>query len=148
ENGAGPEFNDDFGGFIFFGNNDDEFSNGNYYGQGVPKSGAAGVNFGNKFNDEKQSLNGSYRFNKITSTGSGSTFSQSILPDSLFYNTESARTFNSRWRHSLSGVYEQQFDSRFSLKLTAKGYMGNQNTFSDYISQALDENGAPVNQSV
>ncbi|MEP6597742.1 MAG: outer membrane beta-barrel protein, partial [Ginsengibacter sp.] len=148
ESGGGPEFNDDFGGIMFFGNNDDEFSNGNYYGQGVPKSWAGGLNFSNKFNDDKQNLNGSYRFNKISSLGSGSTFSQSILPDSLFYNTESARTFNSRWRHSLSSLYEQQFDSSFSMKLTAKCYMGNQNTFSDYKSQALDENGALVSQSL
>ncbi|HYK43644.1 MAG TPA: outer membrane beta-barrel protein [Parafilimonas sp.] len=148
ESGGGLEFNDDFGGFMFFGNNDDEFANGSYYGQGVPKSWATGLNFGNKFNDDKQNLNGSYRFNKITSDGSGSTFAQSILPDSLFYNTESARTFNSRWRHSLSTLYEQQFDSSFSLKLTAKGYMGHLNTFSDYKSQSLDAAGAPVNQSL
>lgn len=144
----GPEYDDDFGGFMFFGNNDDEFSNGNYYGQGVPKSWAGGLNFSNKYNDDKQSLNGSYRFNKITSSGNGNTFSQSILPDSLFYNTESARTFNSRWRHSLSGIYEQQFDSSFSIKFTGKGYMGHQNTFSDYSDQALDANGAPVNKSL
>ncbi len=144
----GTEFNDDFGGFVFFGNNDDEFSNDSYYGQGLPKSWAGGLNFANKYNDDKQSLNGSYRFNKITSVGNGNSFSQSILPDSLFYNTESARTFNSRWRHSLSSIYEQQFDSSFSMKFTGKGYIGHQNTLSDYNDQALDANKALVNQSL
>ncbi|MBV9962647.1 MAG: TonB-dependent receptor [Parafilimonas sp.] len=148
EANSGPEFNDDFGGFMFFGDNQDEFSNGNYYGEGVPKSWAAGLNFGNKYNDDKQSLNGSYRFNKITTLGNGNTYSQSILPDSLFYNTETAKTFNSRWRHSISGIYEQQFDSSFSMKLTLKGYTGHQNTYSDYDDKSLDADGALVNQSL
>jgi len=146
--GAGNDiqYDDDFGGFYIDGGGD-EFSSGNYWGEGVPKSWAAGVNFGNKFNDDKQNLNGSYRFNKITTVGNGNSFSQSILPDSLFYNTESSRTFNSRYRHSLSGVYEQQFDSSFSLKFTGSGYTGHQNVFSDYDNQSLDANHALVNES-
>jgi hypothetical protein len=148
EANSGPEYNDDFGGFIFWGGSEDEFSSGNYYGQGIPKAWAAGLNFGNKYNDDKQSLNGSYRFNKITSLGEGSTLSQSLLPDSLFYNTEKAKTFNSRWRHSVSGIYEQQFDSSFSMKLTLKGYMGQQDTYSDYDNQSLDAGGILVNQSL
>jgi len=126
----------------------DEFSGGSYYGQGIPKAWAAGLNFANKYNDDKQSLNGSYRFNKITSAGSGTTVSQSLLPDSLFYNTEKANTFNSRWRHTVSGIYEQQFDSSFSMKLTAKGYTGQQNTYSDYDNQSLDADKNLVNQSL
>jgi hypothetical protein len=93
EANSGPEFNDDFGGFMFWGGGEDEFTSGNYYGQGIPKAWAAGLNFGNKYNDDKQSLNGSYRFNKITSAGEGNTLSQSLLPDSLFYNTEEGKNF-------------------------------------------------------
>ena len=141
------QYDDDFGGFYIDGGGD-EFSNGNFYGEGVPKSWAAGINFGNKFNDDKQNLNGSYRFNKITTVGDGNTFSQSILPDSLFYNTESSRTFNSRYRHSLSGVYEQQFDSSFSLKFTGSGYTGHQNVFSDFDNKSLDATNSLVNQSI
>jgi hypothetical protein len=32
-------------------------------------------------------------FNKITSGGEGSTLSQSLLPDSLFYNTRKSKDF-------------------------------------------------------
>src|SRR6478736_7871213 len=148
EANSGPEYNDDFGGFVFMGDNSDEFSGDNYYGSGIPKAWAAGLNFGNKYNDDKQSLNGSYRFNKITSSGSGNTLSQSLLPDSLFYNTEKARTINSRWRHSVSAVYEQQFDSSFSMKLTAKGFTGNQSSNSDYDNESLDAKGVLVNKSL
>ena len=82
--GNNMQYDDDFGGFYV--NNNDDFGGGNYYGDGVPKSWAAGLNFGNKFNDDKQNLNGSYRFNKLSTVSEGNTFSQSILPDSLFYN--------------------------------------------------------------
>ncbi|MFT4155641.1 outer membrane beta-barrel protein [Parafilimonas sp.] len=146
ESGGSVEYNDDFGGFVFMGDGD-EFSGGTYYGSGVPKAWAAGLNFGNKYNDDKQSLNGSYRFNKLTTAGTGNSLSQSLLPDSLFYNTETSNSFNNRWRHSLSGIYEQQFDSSFSMKLTVKGYLGGQNTFSNYDNQSLDEDKALVNES-
>ncbi|MBS1747742.1 MAG: TonB-dependent receptor family protein [Bacteroidetes bacterium] len=144
--GGGMSFDDDFGGFVINSSND-EFTSGNYYGEGVPKSWAAGINFGNKFNDDKQNFNGSYRFNKISTTSDGNTFSQSVLPDSMFYNKQSSTSFNSRYRHSLSTIYEQQFDSSFSLKFTGSGYTGHQNIYSDFLSQALDANGALVNQS-
>ena len=145
--GNDMQYDDDFGGF-YFNNGGDEFSSGNYYGEGVPKSWAAGLNFSNKYNDDKQNLNGSYRFNKISTNGDGNTFSQSILPDSLFYNTEKAKTFNSRYRHSLSTIYEQQFDSSFSMKFTGKGYVGHQDIFSNYDDQSLDANKALVNSSL
>ena len=144
--GNNLQYDDDFGGFYV--NNNDDFGGGNYYGDGVPKSWAAGLNFGNKFNDDKQNLNGSYRFNKLSTVSEGNTFSQSILPDSLFYNRESSTSFNSRYRHSLSGVYEQQFDSSFSLKFTGSGYLGHQFNTTNYNSQALDADGALVNQSL
>jgi outer membrane beta-barrel protein len=143
--GSDLQYDDDFGSFYTTGG--DEFSGGDYYGDGVPKSWAAGLNFGNKFNDDKQNFNGSYRFNKISTLSEGNTYSQSILPDSLFYNTESSKSFNSRYRHSVNTTYEQQFDSSFSLKFTGSGYAGHQISSSDYTNQSLDENSAPVNQS-
>ena len=63
-----PEMDEDFGGFFFFNREEDELSNDRYYGQGIPKSWGGGLNYSNKFNADKQSLNGSYRFNKISST--------------------------------------------------------------------------------
>lgn len=145
---SGPEFNDDFGGFFFFNGNNDEFDNESYYGEGIPKSWAGGVNYSNKFDDDKQTLNGSYRFNKISSTGSGNTFSQSLLPDSSFFNRDNGFTFNSRQRHSLNGTYEYQIDSSTSIKFKASGYVGKSNVISNFNSGAFDENNNPVNTGI
>ncbi len=141
-----PEYNDDFGGFFFFGGGD-EFDNPSFYGQGVPKSWSTGINYSNKFNDDKQSLNGSYRFNKLSTLGSGNTLSQSILPDTTFFNREAGNTFSSRQRHSLNGTYEWQLDSSTSIKMYAKGYTGRQNSNSTYTSEALNAFNSPVNNS-
>lgn len=145
--GGGPEYNDDFGGFMFYSNNEDEFDNSSYYGNGVPKSWSGGVNFSNKFNEDKQNFNGSYRFNKINTSGSGSSFSQSILPDSVFYNNEQSINFNSRQRHSVNGIYEWQIDSSTSIKITAKGYIGKQDSYSSYSGESLNDKGGFINKS-
>jgi hypothetical protein len=40
-------------------------------GQGIPKSWSAGINYSNKFNEDRQSLNGSYKYGKVITEGSG-----------------------------------------------------------------------------
>jgi Carboxypeptidase regulatory-like domain len=79
-----PELNNNFGGFASLVNNNNEFNNSFSYGEGLPKSWATGLNYSNKFNNDKQNINGSYRYNKFNSEGYGNTFSQSILPDTVF----------------------------------------------------------------
>ena len=145
--GNGPEYNDDFGGLGFFGNND-VFNNSFSYGEGVPKSWAGGLNYSNKFNDDRQSINGSYRYSKFNSEGNGNAFSQSILPDTVFVNSESGKTFSSRQRHSLSGIYEWQIDSSTSIKIRANGYKGISNSVSSFNSESRNEASNPINNSL
>jgi hypothetical protein len=143
--GSVPEMDEDFGGFFFFSGNDDELSSDQYYGEGIPKSWGGGLNYSNKFNEEKNILNGSYRFNKISSTGRGNTLVQSVLPDSAFFNQDQGYTFNSRQRHSVNGTYDWIVDSSFDVKIKANGYLGANNTVSNYKSNALDEAKSPIN---
>ncbi len=143
-----PEMDEDFGGFFFFNREEDELSNDRYYGQGIPKSWGGGLNYSNKFNADKQSLNGSYRFNKISSTGSGNTLVQSVLPDSAFFTKDNGYTFNSRQRHSLNGTYDWNVDSSLNIKIKANGYIGQGNTFSTFNSSSFDDNNIPVNNGL
>ena len=139
------EFSDDV--MFITTNNDDELSSGSYYGQGLPKSWAAGLQYSNKFNADKQNVNGSYRFNKLTTEGEGSTVSQSILPDTVFYNNEKSRTYSNRLRHSINGIYDWQLDSSSSIKITASGYTDTQQSVSNYTSEAIDGKNNKVNSS-
>lgn len=129
------------------------YSAGNYdsfgdvYGSGIPKSWSAGINYGNKFDQDKQNVNGSYKYGKILTEGSGTTVSQSALADTLFYNSQSSKTYSDRYRSTLSGYYEWMFDSTFSAKFTVRGYRGNTKTRSLFESEALNANSNPVNRS-
>ncbi len=143
----GPEFDDDFGGFVFYGSQD-ELNSSSFYGEGLPKSWAAGINYSNKFNDDKQSLNGSYRYNKLNTEGSGSTLSQLITGDKIFTTNETGKTFSSRQRNSINGTYEWNIDSSTSIKLKTTGYIGQNNSVSTNSSQAISELGVITNNSL
>ena len=141
------QYDDDFGGY-YWSDNGDEFSNGSYYGEGLPKAWSTGINYSNKWNEDKTSINGSYRYNKLNSEGSGSTVSKSILTDSTFFiNRERSYTFSSRDRHSGNGTYEWQIDSSTSIKATASGYMGTSFSRSNYISSYENSKGITVNDN-
>jgi hypothetical protein len=138
-------FTMDDGGTAFGISNYDDF--GNTYGQGIPKSWSAGINYGNKFDQDRKNLNGSYKYGKIITDGTGTTVSQSILPDTLFFNNQTSTTHTERYRNTLSGTYDWAFDSSFSAKLTLRAYKGNSKTYSVFSSEALNASSNPVNRS-
>ena len=135
-----PEYNED-GGYYFMSGEDDEFSNGSFNGQGLPTSWSGGLQYSRKFDADKQNFNGSYRYNKLNSIGSGNTVSQSILPGNVFYNKENSNVFSTKQRNSVNGTYDYQIDSATSLKIRATGYAGTQNSFTNYSSESLDNLG-------
>ncbi len=145
--GSGMQYDEDDGGFYINFDNDDDLNNPSYYGEGIPKSWSAGLNLSNKFNDEKQNLNGSYRYNKLTTLGSGNTISQSLLPNNFFVNRDSGITYSSKQRHSVSGIYEWKIDSTTSFKLTGSGYTGTTLGSSIYNSFTSNEGGIKINDS-
>ena len=143
-----PEFNNNLGGFTSLVNNDPGFNNSFSYGEGIPKSWAGGINYSDKFNGDQQSINGSYRYNKFNTEGSGNTISQSVLPDTVFVNSESGKTFNSRQSHTLNSTYELQIDNSTSIKIRANGYKGISNSINSYNSKSQNKYGNLVNNSL
>ena len=123
----------------------DDFSS--IYGQGIPKSWSAGLNYGNKFSEDRKNLNGSYKYGKIVTEGTGTTVSQSILPDTLFFNNQRSTSYTDKYRNTLSGTYDWAFDSSFSAKLTLRAYKGHTQNHSLFTSEALNAESNPVNRS-
>jgi len=140
-------FSDD-GGMYFMVNNEDEFGGSNFYGEGYPKSWNAGLHFSNKWNDDKLHLNLNYQFNKLSTDAAGTTTSQYILPDTLYYVNERGRNFNVKQRNRIDGIYELQLDSLSTLKITAGGIMGTSQSLNESYTESLDENRSPVNTSL
>ncbi len=136
------------GGYFYSSGGGDEFdSYGSFYGEGLPTSWSAGLQYSNKFNTDKQNVNGSYRYNKLNTEGGGSTLAQSILPDRQLFNREQRESFTTKQRHSANGTYEWNIDSFTSIKIVANGYVGDNRTFSSFTSEALNGKGNLINNS-
>ena len=76
---------EDGGGMYFYGGGDDfEGGGGSYYGEGLPTSWSAGTHFSNKFDGDRHKLNFNYRFNKLNTTGAGTTNTEYLFRLFLF----------------------------------------------------------------
>ncbi|MDB5245736.1 MAG: hypothetical protein JWQ40_130 [Segetibacter sp.] len=143
--GLDMQMSDDGGIFITSGG--DELSRASFGGQGIPRSWSTGINYGNKFNNDKQSLNGSYRYNKLINEGDANTYSQFILPDTVFFQRDNNSFKSSKQRNSANGTFDVQLDSFTSVKIKANGYTGTDMSVSEYLSQSINEDGSAVNRS-
>ena len=128
--------------------NNNEFDDLFYNSDGLPKSWSGGLNYSTTFNGNKQNINGSYNYNKINNEGYVNTSSQSILPDTTFFNNESSKTFSSRDQHSVNGTYEWQPNNSTSIKIKAYGDKSNSYGESSFNSESRNENGNLVNNSI
>ncbi len=137
------EYDENSGGVYMFGGGD----NFQFDGNGLPTMWTAGAHFSNKWNEDKQNLNGSYTYKKLNVYGENETKSQYILPDTVYYNNQKSNNFNQRIRNSISGKYEWQIDSSSSLKILVNGYKGQSQSSSDIFSEAINENQQFVNNN-
>ena len=138
------EYEED-GGFFFSSGSSDEFDNyGSFSGEGIPKSWSSGLQYSNKFDRDKQNINGSYRYNKLNNQGAGNTVSQSILPGNSFSTKETRQFFNTKDRHAGSITYDVQIDSANSLKIKGNTNSGSQNSFAFFNSESSDNTGNNV----
>lgn len=137
----------DDGGMMMTWGGGDGFDNSNYWGEGIPRSWTAGLNYSNKFKNDKQNVNGSYKYGKIINEGFGSTLSQSILPDTLFFNNDRRTVFGNKDRHSINGSFDWLVDSFFSVKTTVVATKGRQTGNSIFYSEALNAFNQFVNKS-
>ncbi|MDH7462145.1 outer membrane beta-barrel protein [Chitinophagaceae bacterium 26-R-25] len=142
--GDGGEYNEDFDGIVYYGGED---NSPNFNGEGLPKSWAAGANYSDKFNADKQKLNGSYRYNKLNVDAQGNSLSQSILPDTTFFTKSTNNSISSRQKHSINGAYDFQIDSGLSVKLTVNGGIGQFQNASNTNSRTYDIQDSTINQN-
>ena len=121
---------------------------GNFGGQGLPESVKAGVLFSDKWKNDKYNSGGNYLFNKLALRSADNTYSQNILPDSVYYQRNNTSTYSDQIQHSLDGRMEIQLDSSSSLKITAGGFAGTNDSRSNNTSQFISQENKTVNSSV
>ena len=139
---------DDVTGFTYSGpQNDLDSWDGRYNQQGKPVVQTGGIHYNDKWNEDRQSINGNVKVMQLNVTGNNATNSEYILPDTLFYNNQTQQFSNRIFRTSFDGSYEIKFDSSSSLKVSADGGIDNKTTNSNFTSEALAIDSSLVNQS-
>jgi len=140
------DYDQSSGYYTFNGSNDELDSwDGRYNGQGYPLVQTGGLHYNNKWDEDKQSINGNYKMMQLNVTGSSTTNSQFILPDTFYYNNSKHNFTNKILRNSGSGSYEFQIDSTSSIKINADGGTDHKITNSVDSSQALASDSSLVN---
>jgi len=121
----------------------DEFS----WGRGLPSSYTGGLHFSNKWNKDKHNSNNTYQFNQLDVTGITTNKSQTILPDTTFFNNTIQNQSSSRNRHKITSIYEWQFDSSTSLKVTARGSMVKSTIANTYLGRSISSDSILINET-
>jgi outer membrane beta-barrel protein len=145
---GGIDYDETTGGFSFGGaSNDLDTWNGNYNGQGLPSVKTGGLHYNNKWDGDLKTFNGNYKVMQLNETGTSTTNSQYILPDTFYYNHQEQKFNNQILRHSADGSYEIKFDSTSTLKIMADGGTDHKITNNAYISEALASDSSIVNMN-
>ncbi|MGK6352117.1 outer membrane beta-barrel protein [Parapedobacter sp. DT-150] len=142
-------FTDDGNVMISIGGGQDDIESwgGRYDGRGIPSALNGGVFYSNKWNDGKQSINGNYKIGELGVKGSSNTITENNLPSGTI-NTVSGQTFDRRiFRQRGGAIFETQFDSTSTLKVTVDGTLRNGETTEFNQSAGTDGAGAMLNES-
>ena len=137
------EFDEISGYFMFSGDYDNTFNSWSL--RGLPDAYTAGALYANKFNEDKHSTNASYRYNRLGTRNESSTLTQNILPDTLFYSNQYAKTRSLNEQHAFNGRWEWKLDSLSTLRFTSALTRKKTNYLNNTRSESLSEERAFVN---
>ncbi len=144
--GTNMEIGDD--GSVMMWSQGDEFGGtGGYGGEGLPTTWNIGTSYANKWNENRSSMNGAYRFQKMKTEANTSVTTQTILKDTQFFNNEVSKNLATRMRHKAQGKSDIFIDSSQSISFTLSGSYGENQMYNDYLSEALNIKQQPVNRS-
>ncbi len=137
---------DDGGMFFSFNNGGDDNYNGGR--NGIPRNWNAGFHFSDKFNNGKNSFNSGYKYSKVISPGLTRTFSQTFLPNTAPWSSNSrSENRTSTSKHAVNMTIEFNLDSNNSLKWTSRFNNNSSLSSVNYSSETLDEQGQFINNA-
>jgi hypothetical protein len=140
------EIGDD-GSVMMYSQGDEFGGTGGFYGEGLPQSLSIGTSYANKWNENRSNVSGAYRFQKLQTEANTLVTTQNLLPDTQFYNNEKGRNIAERMRNKAQIKSEIFIDSMQSLTFSINGSYGQNSTYNQFESEALNGKRLPVNQS-
>ena len=132
----------DDGAVMMWSDGGDDFARG----QGLPQSTTGGLSYINKWNKDKNSINGSYQFNDQTINGLNGSITQTLLPDTSFINTTTEKFNTFRRRNKVNLLYDWTIDSSSSIKIKAGGSVVNGTRENQFNGQSISEDGRIINE--
>ena len=121
---------DELSGYYFSFGGSDDFNDWSL--RGLPDAYTAGTLFSNKWKEDKNIVNLSYRFNSLGTTNKGTTLTQNILPSGLTYSNRYTAKEGLNQQHAINGKYEWKPDSLTSFKFVSN------NTFKKSHTKGTD----------
>ncbi len=137
---------DEINGYYYSFGNNDEFNDWSL--RGLPDAYTAGGLFANKWNADKQNVNGSYRFNRLGTVNENSTLSQTITQRGSLYSNNFTKSNGLNIQHALNGKYEWKIDSFASIKFATAGIYKTSDAFTDTYSESLNDNLDTLNKRI
>jgi hypothetical protein len=136
---------DEISGYYYSFGSSDEFNDWSL--KGLPHSYTAGGLYANKWNADKNSINGSYRYNRLATNNEASTLTQNILSNSVTYRNKYQNTKGLVQQHAGNAKYEWKIDSLASLRFTTAGVYKTNDLLSNMNSEFLNSDHSYINKS-
>lgn len=114
------------------------FGGGGAQQQGITTTNAAGINFGDTYEDGTK-FNGSYFFNKTSLFNTNTTRSQTFLGDNVNTNNSDLNSNTDQLNHRLSFMVDTKLDSTTSIRIEPNiSYSDNSgNSVTNYVRNSL-----------
>jgi hypothetical protein len=142
------------GGISIYSGGGDELEGwgGRYDGEGIPVARAGGAHYDNKWNTDKQSINGNYKIGSLSVTGNRNNQTQNNLPSDQTNNANSIINTNSDerfdnyiFRQKADAAYNLKIDSTSNIKLAIDGTFKNTESRSNNATLGVRGNGRLIN---
>ncbi len=116
-------------------------------GSGITKAETAGLNYVNKWDDDKYELSADYFFGKNDTERRSVTERENILPDNRYFTNSEQQSNLVNNSHRANTRFEIEFDSltRLSIRPRFNANFGNSSRYS--MEESLDENSELVNNT-
>ncbi len=146
--GANMEVTDD-GGIMFMGSGGDSELDwgGRYDGNGYPDVQSGGLHYDNKWNEDKQFINGNYKIGRIAKYGSSNTLTQNNLPDRVIFSESNNNYSSNLFRQKADAVYELKPDTSSMFKISASGSLANTSSDNHYETLSRREDSSMLNDN-
>jgi hypothetical protein len=150
--GASMEFGDDGSVMMSREMDGDSDWNGNFRGEGLPKTWTGGVHYGNKWLDKDAlEFNADYAFNKNNIEAFNNTRTQYTLPDTQYINNSESNSFSEQESNRISTTTVYKLDSLTEINLrlggrynktlnSSRNNVSSTNLAGDYINQSEQQN--------